>query len=113
MVTASISGGDKLFTFTIPTGEKVTAIALVGDLDAMTGVDISYNLEPIGNMPGNIYGNNISVVRGDEKIPLVAPSKTVSVAKRMISGQAWFDSNRNGQRDANEKLLVGCWRQTN
>lgn len=38
---------------------------------------------------------------------LIASSSDIVDAKNMISGVAWFDENKDGQRDSSEKLLEG------
>ncbi len=101
------SGSGKSYTYNMTGAKAMTAFTLEGSLDGMTGAKLTVKMKPTNHAPGNIYGNDATVISGNATQPVVAVAVQAKVAKRMISGQAWFDSNRNGQRDANEKLLAG------
>ncbi|WP_166082627.1 DUF7507 domain-containing protein [Erysipelothrix anatis] len=102
----SPTGSGKNYSYNLGTNINPTAFYFEGDISAMTGLKISYSLKVINNQPADTYGNDFTVTQGTSAGFIEAPYVKTSVARRTVSGIAWFDSNRNGQRDPNEALLA-------
>ena len=86
----------------IPNSVKLDSISLIGitkqHLNHNDQLQVKATLNPVGNEPGDIYGKDWS--DGNNTVRDAA-----RIVKRTLSGVAWFDSNKDGIRQSDEKLL--------
>lgn len=100
--TAVTSGNTKIYTLPVGT----TAYMLRGTLDALDSYTATLTMTPDGNSGGNVYANDATACTADDATDyILAPTVSGIVVMRTIKGLAWYDTNKNGIREAGEPLL--------
>ena len=104
--TRSGSGVGTPYTYTIPAGTDVAAIVMLGSLPAQSLISLEIPLEVTNNKPGNIYGNNATMVIGTSSTNVEAPRVQARVVNRTVSGVVWDDSDLiDGRRGVGEPFM--------
>ena len=88
--------------------EEVTAIALKGEIDNNSYIELEITLESRDNKGGDTYYNSASATRiSTEAEAISTTSVRVEVVNRGISGKVWYDINENGLIDESESFAEG------
>ena len=82
---------------------ETTAFVIIGPFSAQKSVGASLEITPSNNEAGDTYWNNVSTTNRNGTATVNVAGRVV---KRSISGLVWYDDNRNGLRDADEKLVT-------
>jgi len=99
----SVASGNTITT-TLPQGS--TAFYITGILGALDSLKVTVTLIPDGNEGGNTYCNDVTAAVNSADY-ILAPTVTATVVKRTVKGTVWHDANKDGQYQAEEKLIEG------
>ena len=85
--------------------QKVVAYAVKGEVGAQGSVTVDVYLKTNGNKGLDKYVNSATAQVYKETEEMVTSNVASQVVERSIEGIAWEDSNRNGVKDEEEKVL--------
>ena len=87
--------------------EPVTVIALKGEVEAGTVVEIEITLKTENNNGGDKYYNVATAQVREDTDVITAINVKAEVVARQISGNIWYDENENGIKDDEESFASG------
>ncbi len=85
--------------------QKATAYVVKGEVGAQSSVTVDVYLKTNGNKGLDKYVNSATAQVYKETEEITTSNVTSQVVERSIEGIAWEDSNRNGVKDEEEKVL--------
>ena len=85
--------------------QKATAYVIKGEVGAQGSVTVDVYLKTNGNKGLDKYVNSATAQVYKETEEITTSNVTSQVVERSIEGIAWEDSNRNGVKDEEEKVL--------
>ena len=85
--------------------QKATAYVIKGEVGVQSSVTVDVYLKTNGNKGLDKYVNSATAQVYKETEEITTSNVTSQVVERSIEGIAWEDSNRNGVKDEEEKVL--------
>lgn len=85
--------------------QNATAWVVIGKLNKNSAIVVKQNILPAGNRAGDAY-QNVASFRTSDDLAL-ASYATAYIVSRTLEGVTWLDENKDGFRDAQEKLISG------
>ena len=87
--------------------EPVTVLALKGEIEPNTRVEMEITLKTADNIGGDVYSNSVTARTSKDTEVITSTNSKVNVVKRIIEGNVWYDTNENGIKDEEEKSASG------
>ena len=87
--------------------EPVTVLALKGEIEPNTRVEMEITLKTDNNNGGDVYSNSVTARTSKDTEVITSTNSKVNVVKRIIEGNVWYDTNENGIKDEEEKFASG------
>ena len=87
--------------------EPVTVLALKGEIEPNTRVEMEITLKTANNIGGDVYSNSVTARTSKDTEVITSTNSKVNVVKRIIEGNVWYDTNENGIKDEEENFAPG------
>ena len=87
--------------------KELTAIAIKGEIESKTYIEIEITLNTEENKAEDIYYNSATARTSKEAEAIITTNIRVEVISREISGKVWYDINENGLIDESESFAEG------
>ena len=82
--------------------EPVTVLALKGEIEPSTKIEMEITIKTNNNRAGDMYANTVTAQTSKDTEVITTGTIETRVVRRQISGMIWYDTNENGLKDGDE-----------